>query len=301
MDAVGISKNVGSSTSEPPIVGSIPKKDWRAIIVFSLVSIISLVGVPIYVVKNGLPLPVMCLMFFWLMATGFSITAGYHRLFSHRCFKAKALARFFFLFFGAGAGEGTAIHWSSQHRDHHSFTDTDRDPYNSKRGFWYSHLKWMTLWQHVVCYDNVKDLTKQRMIMHQHNHYMWWSLVAGVLLPIFLGYLLGYAWGALIFAVGLRMVIVYNSTFFINSVCHMFGKLTYDKHSSARDNWFIAFLTYGEGYHNFHHKFPRDYRNGIRFYDWDPSKWLIYFLFLIGQASDLKTIENKRIQEAKQI
>jgi len=100
--------------------------------------------------------------------------------------------------------------------------------------------------------------------------------------------LTGHLLGAFVLSVCLRLAVVCHLTFFINSICHMFGRSTYDIYATAKDNWFIAFLTFGEGYHNFHHRFASDYRNGVRWYQWDPSKWTIALLGKTGLAWDLK-------------
>ncbi len=299
MNAQVVSDVLVASESKRSLGHPVRKNDWRTIPVFVGITLGSLIGGPIYIYQNGFPAEVAWLVAFFMVTTGLSITAGYHRLFSHRTFKANGLVRFLFLFFGAGAMEESAYRWSSQHREHHGFVDTDRDPYNIKKGFWYAHLGWMIFWDHVICYDNVKDLQKQRMVMHQHNNYLLWTVTSGVVLPLLMGALMGHVVGAFIFAVCFRLFIVYNATFFINSICHMFGKSTYDKNATAKDNWLIAFFTYGEGYHSFHHRFPRDYRNGVRFFDWDPSKWLIRGLAMIGMAWDLQKVTDEVIEKAK--
>ncbi len=114
-----------------------------------------------------------------------------------------------------------------------------------------------------------------------------------------LGALTGHVLGAFLLSVCLRLTVVYHFTFFINSICHMFGRATYDIYATAKDNWFIAFLTFGEGYHNFHHRFAGDYRNGVRWYQWDPSKWIIAFLGKLGLAWDLRRVSNFRILAAQ--
>jgi stearoyl-CoA desaturase (delta-9 desaturase) len=177
--------------------------------------------------------------------------------------------------------------------------DTEQDPYSIKKGFWYAHIGWMTLWTQWQDYSNVKDLLVNKLVRHQHDHYVAWGLVAGILLPLFLGALSGHLLGAFIFSVCVRLTLVYHATFCINSVCHAFGKATYDIHATARDHWLVALITNGEGYHNFHHRFPIDYRNGVRWYQWDPSKWMIAFLSSLGLVWDLRRTNPLCIQEAK--
>jgi stearoyl-CoA desaturase (delta-9 desaturase) len=117
--------------------------------------------------------------------------------------------------------------------------------------------------------------------------------------PLVVGMMTGHLLGAFLLSVCTRITLVSHSTFCINSVCHTFGKATYDPASSARDHWFVALLTNGEGYHNFHHRFPSDYRNGIRWYHWDPSKWTIQFLAALGLVERLNVSPEDKIQQAK--
>lgn len=272
---------------------------WPNIIFFAITTVFAVAGCPLYIRRFGISVSEILLFVFYLMATGISITAGYHRFFSHATYKANPFIQFLFLFFGAAAFEQTALTWSSQHRDHHRFVDTDRDPYSIKKGFFYAHMGWLIFWEHDINYENVQDLRKNKLVMHQHVHYYLWAVTAGILTPLFFGALSGHFLGAFLFSVCLRLTVVYHSTFCINSICHMFGKATYDIYASAKDHWLVAFVTNGEGYHNFHHRFPSDYRNGVRWYQWDPSKWLIALMGRVKLAWDLKRISDYRILEAR--
>ncbi len=273
--------------------------NWPIIAFFAVTMLGALVGTPWYFHRFGISLPEILLTLFFTIATGMGVTVGYHRYYAHTTFKTNPIIQFLILFFGAAAFEQSALTWSSGHRDHHRYVDTEEDPYSIKKGFWYAHIGWMTLWKQEPDYRNAKDLLKNKMVMHQHYHYVLWSLFAGILFPVFLGALMGHALGALVYAVLFRITFVYHATFCINSVCHTFGKATYDIHATARDHWFVAILTNGEGYHNFHHRFPTDFRNGVRWYHWDPSKWAIAFLARTGMAWDLKRISKFSILEAK--
>lgn len=273
--------------------------NWPIITFFAITTLGTLIGAPWYLSRFGISAAEVLLTLSFVAATGMSITVGYHRYYAHATFKANPLVQFLVLFFGAAAFEQSALTWSSGHRDHHRYVDTEKDPYSIKKGFWYAHIGWMTLWKQLPDYRNVKDLMKNKMVMHQHDHYVLWCGLAGILFPVSLGALMGHALGALIFAVFFRITFVHHATFCINSVCHVFGKATYDIHATARDHWFVAYLTNGEGYHNFHHRFPADYRNGIRWYQWDPSKWAIAFLARTGMAWDLKRVPDLVIAQAK--
>lgn len=278
----------------------LPKRKvrWLGLIFFLILHAVGIIGTPLYIYYRGVTVPELALFFFYVAATGMSITAGYHRFFSHSTFKASPAVRFFLLFFGAATFEESALKWSSQHRQHHLFTDTEHDPYGVNKGFWHAHIGWILFWRHKTNYNNVNDLRKSKLVAHQHDHHEWWSIGGGIVLPMLIAWAIGRPLGGFIMAVSLRLVIVLHSAFFINSFAHTFGSRPYDKNQSARDNWVGAFLTNGEGYHNFHHRFPSDYRNGIRWYHWDPTKWFIYLLSKLSLAWDLKKTSDQRISEA---
>ena len=237
---------------------------------------------------------------FWtyFICSSMAITVGYHRLFAHATFKTSPLVKFFLLFFGATTFEQSALKWASQHRQHHQFTDTPQDPYNIRNGFWYAHVGWILFWKHRMNYNNVLDLKRSKLVMHQHRWYSLWSVGGGMVLPMLIGYAIGRPLGAFVLVLCLRLVLVMHSAFFINSYAHLFGAKNYDGSVSARDHWLGAVLTNGEGYHNFHHKFPNDYRNGIKWYHWDPTKWFICLLSIPGLASDLKRTPEYLIRAA---
>lgn len=279
--------------------GAIRKIIWLNVIFFSVTTLLALIAAPVYAYKHGVSWQEFALFAFYVAVTGLSITVGYHRLFAHQTFKSSKIVDFVVLFFGAAAFEQSALDWSSQHRDHHRFVDTDQDPYNIKKGFFYAHIGWLIFWKHKINYDNARDLQKNRLLAHQHRHYLLWSLTSGIFLPVAIGALSGHALGAFLFSVCLRLTLVYHSTFCINSVCHTLGKATYDIYATAKDHWFVAFLTNGEGYHNFHHRFPGDYRNGVRWYQWDPSKWTIAILAKFGLVRDLRKVSSFSILQAK--
>lgn len=274
---------------------------WRNLIFFIVTGLVGLFGTSVYICYQGLRLFDILLMLFFMAASIASVTMGYHRLFAHGAYRAHPVIRFLYLFFGAAAFEQPALRWASQHRNHHLYVDTEGDPYNSRRGFWYSHIGWLVGWHHSVDFRNVRDLKRSRLVRWQWKHYNLWAVLSGIVLPVAVGALGGRALGAFVMAVCLRIMLVHQSTFCINSFCHWAGKRTYNAKSSARDHWLIALFTFGEGYHSFHHRFPSDYRNGIRWYHWDPTKWLIFCLSKLKLASNLKRIPRRRIAAAVQV
>lgn len=266
----------------------IRRTKWAGVALFTVLITCGLIGSPVYAWKYGLTASEIFLFIFYFMATSLSITVGYHRLFAHATYKTGPIVRFLLLFFGAATYEESALKWASQHRQHHQFTDTDKDPHNSLKGFWYCHVGWIIFYKHHVNYDNVKDLSQNKLVMHQHKYYDLWSLASGILLPMLIGFWIGRPLGVFLMSVCLRMLLVMNTAFLINSYAHMIGDNHYNRKESAADHWLGAILTNGEGYHSFHHRFPNDYRNGIRWHHWDPTKWFIYLLSRAGLAWDLK-------------
>lgn len=278
----------------------LPKRKvrWLGLVFFLMLHVIGIVGTPLYIHYYGITTSELALFFFYLAATGMATTVGYHRLFAHSTYQTSAAVRFLLLFFGAATFEESALKWASQHRQHHLFTDTEHDPYGVNRGFWHAHIGWILFWRHYTNYNNVKDLRKSRLVSHQHDHHAWWSVGAGVVVPMLIGWWIGHPLGAFIMAVCLRIVIVLHCAFFVNSFAHTFGARPFNRAQSARDHWLGAILTNGEGFHNFHHRFPSDYRNGFRWYHWDPSKWLIYTMSKLGLAWDLRKTSDQRIADA---
>ena len=272
---------------------------WVGIIFLISINFVTFLVLPVYVYFFGVHADEIALFVFFFLATSFSITMGYHRYFAHATFKTSPVIQFLLLFFGAAAFEQSALRWASLHRRHHQHTDTALDPHNINRGFFFAHMGWIIFWKHSMNYDNVKDLQKNSLVMNQHRYYQRWAFAAGVILPLFIGFLTGHLLGAFLWSVVVRLTLVFHSAFFINSFAHTFGNRPYDARSSAKDNWLGAVLTNGEGYHNFHHRFPQDYRNGIRWYHWDPTKWAIWSFSRLGWTWGLHRTPILQIAEAK--
>lgn len=233
-----------------------------------------------------------------VFAIGTAISAGYHRLFSHRAFKASAPVRFLLLVLGAASFENSALKWASDHRiHHHQVDDLEKDPYAIGKGFWYAHWTWVMESKELPL-SGVADLEHDPMVRWQHrNHFLIGAVVAS--LPLWIGLALGDFWGFAIIAVLLRIVVTHHTTFLINSAAHFFGSRPYSEASSARDNWVLAPLTYGEGYHNFHHTWQWDYRNGHRWYHWDSTKWILNGLSWTGLVGGFRRVPGAAIERAR--
>jgi len=274
---------------------------WSNALMFALTLAAAVILVPWYALKHGFSAADWGVFAFFLIANGMAITAGYHRLWAHRTYEAHWTLRLFYLVFGTMALQNSAFAWCSGHRTHHLHVDdVDLDPYSARRGFWFSHIGWM-LREYPSGkpdFTNIPDLKKDPMLAFQHRHYVPLALAANFGLPLLAGLIFHDVWGMLILACVLRLVWSHHVTFFINSLAHMWGSRPYTEDNTARDNPVLAVVTYGEGYHNFHHLFAHDYRNGVRWWQWDPTKWLIAALQAFGLTRRLKRTPVFQIQRA---
>ncbi|MBI4055628.1 MAG: fatty acid desaturase [Elusimicrobia bacterium] len=263
--------------------------------------LVAVLGTGYYIYYSGVQGCDILNFFVFFALVLFSISIGYHRYFAHRSYRSGPLLRFLCLLFGAGAFQNSALRWASDHRNHHRYVDDpEKDPYSIMMGAFYAHMGWIFYKETPnKTFDNAPDLLKDPLVLWQDRHYILLSALVGFLLPLALGSLFGRPWGGLLWGGFLRIVIAHHVTFCVNSLAHMFGSQPYTKKNSSRDNWGVAFLTYGEGFHNYHHRFPGDYRNGIRWYHWDPSKWLLYVLSLTRMASKLNRIPDELILKAR--
>ena len=275
---------------------------WLNLLVFSITFLIAIIGVPLYAYFIGFEVSTIVAT---VIATGFcgmSITAGYHRLWSHKAYEANAVVRFIFALGGAFSVQNSILHWSSDHRKHHRYVDdNEKDPYSAKRGFWFSHIGWMLReYQQdtVNDYDNVRDLQRDKIVMWQHKHYLQLLLLMNFGVPLAFGLITGHVWESLLLVGVLRLVISHHVTFFINSLAHMWGKQPYSDQNTAKDNPIVAFLTYGEGYHNYHHAFQYDYRNAIKWWQFDPTKWLIKTMSWLKLAKNLKKVPEEKVAKS---
>ena len=225
---------------------------------------------------------VLCVSLYWLRI--FAIGAGYHRLFSHRAYKTSRVFQFVLGFLAQSTAQSGLIWWASKHRDHHRHSDTPQDMHSPRQyGFWFSHMGW--IWNNKAQeadYSNVPDLTRYpELVWLDRNRFMP-AIVLGVLC-----WLIG-GWSGLFFGFFVSTVLVYHSTFTINSMCHVFGSQRYLTGDDSRNNALMAVLTMGEGWHNNHHYFMASARQGFKWYEWDPTYYLLKGLEKLGIVWDLR-------------
>ena len=295
INAAGPAAGDAYGDAKPPLL-------WVQTLIFSLTFLIALIGVPWYAFAVGFEWSAWLAFIIYYFATGMSITAGYHRLWAHNSYKAHPAMRVVLALLGAGAIQNSIMIWASGHRDHHRHVDdNDQDPYSVRRGLWFSHMGWMLrdYPSGEVDMKNIPDIARDPVAVWQHKYYIWLVLLMNFGPPLLMGFITGdYLANFLLIGV-LRLVVTHHCTFFINSLAHHWGKQPYSDSCTARDNGLLALFTYGEGYHNYHHRFQTDYRNGIRWWHYDPTKWLIFTSSLAGLASDLRRIPKDTIEAAR--
>uniref|UniRef100_A0AAV1VEX8 Fatty acid desaturase domain-containing protein n=1 Tax=Peronospora matthiolae TaxID=2874970 RepID=A0AAV1VEX8_9STRA len=256
------------------------------------------------------------LLVLWLvlwLVSGLGITAGAHRLWSHRSFKAKRPLRVFLMLSNSMAFQGSIFEWARDHRVHHKGSDSTADPHDSQRGLFFSHMGWIMLRKHEDVRAAGKtldftDLLADPVVTFQTRHYGKLAFLMCYFVPTAMGSCLFSSASSGFWVGGIfRHVWVLHMTWMVNSVAHFFGYKPYDLKIRAVENLFVALGALGEGYHNYHHKYPSDYATsewGILSGQYNPTKAFIDFCALIGQAYDLKrsrTAAKTRDVVAKQV
>ncbi|GAA5821841.1 hypothetical protein JCM3770_005558 [Rhodotorula araucariae] len=289
----------------------------------NVISTLALTVVPALAIYGAFTTELKYKTLAWAVAyyyfTGLGITAGYHRLWAHRAYTASLPLQYFLALGGSGAVEGSIKWWARGHRAHHRYTDTELDPYSAQKGFWWSHVGWMIVKpRRKPGVADVSDLSVNEVVKWQHRWYIYLIVGMGFIFPTLVA---GLGWGdyrgGFFFAGAARLLFVHHvrslrilifaalltrlvqSTFCVNSLAHWLGETPFDDKHSPRDHWITALATVGEGYHNFHHQFPADYRNAIHAAGYDPTKWFIYTMYRLGLASQLKTFPDNDVKRGQ--
>jgi stearoyl-CoA desaturase (delta-9 desaturase) len=276
--------------------------NWPVTLVLGGTFLAAITIIPWYGVVHGFSGWAWAFFAIFTVATGIGIGSGYHRLWSHRAYEAHWIMRLFLAIVGGMALQNSILVWCIRHRFHHRYVDSnEKDPYSIGRGFWFAHIGWMLkdYKSGELDWSVVPDLQRDPIVAWQHKYYWPLVIAANVGLPLLLGWMVGDIVGVFLLAGILRLVVSHHVTFFINSLAHMWGSRPYTDENTARDNWFLAIVTYGEGYHNFHHLFQSDYRNGVRWWQYDINKWFIAVCSWVGLAKNLKRTPDFKIQRAR--
>lgn len=221
----------------------------------------------------------------WLTCS-IGVCLGYHRFLSHRSLKLVGPARFLVTLCGVISGEGSPLAWAATHRAHHAHSDEEGDPHSPLDGPWWSHLLWMFVrrdeeYRAALYQRYVPDLARDPILRFFERTYGMWLVATGVVL-----FALG-GWPILLWGLCLRMVFAYHSTWFVNSATHLWGYRSYETSDESRNLWWVALASYGEGWHNNHHAYPRLARAGHRWWELDMTFWAIRLLQGLGLAYEV--------------
>jgi stearoyl-CoA desaturase (delta-9 desaturase) len=276
--------------------------NWSVTAVLGLTFITAITVVPWYGIVHGYNAWSWLFFGVFLVLNGIGIGSGYHRLWSHRTYDAHPALKWFLAVVGGMSLQNSILVWSARHRIHHrDVDDNDKDPYSIGRGFWFAHIGWMLkdYPSGEIDLSVVPDLQKDPVVAWQHRWYWTLVWVTNLGVPLFLGWLTGDMLGMFLLAGVARLVLNHHVTFFINSLAHMWGRQPYTDENSARDQHFLALITYGEGYHNYHHMFQSDYRCGIRWWHLDINKWFISTCALLGLVKNRRRAPMFKVLRAR--
>lgn len=248
----------------------------------------------------------LCLAFYFVRM--FAITAGYHRLFSHRSYSTSRFFQFILAFLGTTAAQKGPLWWSALHRHHHKHSDTEEDIHSpSIRGVWHAHIGWVLSEEHDEAdMKLVRDLTKYpELVMLDKYHYI------PPLMFLAFTFLLGFVMENYLPSLGLSMfqvaiwgglvstVLLYHGTFAINSLAHILGKKRFETGDQSKNSLILALITLGEGWHNNHHRYPGSERQGFYWWEIDITHYVLYFLSKLGLVWNLRKPAERIYQEAK--
>ncbi|XP_011878885.1 PREDICTED: acyl-CoA Delta(11) desaturase-like isoform X1 [Vollenhovia emeryi] len=276
---------------------------WKNVMTFSLLHLGALYG--IYLLFTSAKLATIVFTFLLYQLTGLGITAGAHRLWSHRSYKAKWPLQLLLMIMNTIAFQDAAIDWARDHRVHHKYSETDADPHNAKRGLFFSHMGWLLCRKHPEVKEKGKgidlsDLESDPILAFQKKYYTILMPLLCFILPTVIPVVYwNETWTNAYFIPGvLRYVFTLNMTWLVNSAAHFFGNRPYDKYINPAQNKGVAILALGEGWHNYHHVFPWDYKTSeLGNYTFNFTTAFIDFFAKIGWAYDLKSVSEDTIKK----
>lgn len=256
--------------------------------------------------------PFLVLLLGMYLLTGFGITVGYHRLFTHRSFKAHPTVKVALGVLGSMAVEGPLIEWVATHRCHHQHSDRDDDPHsphshgaglkNMLKGFFHAHMGWFLDRKTADVQRYAPDLLKDKTVVRISKLFPLWvalgliipAIIGGIITQSWFGVLMGFLWGGMI-----RVLMVHHITWSVNSVCHIWGKKDYQTADESRNNVVCGVLALGEGWHNNHHAFPTSARHGLRWWQFDSSFLLIRLLSFVGLVKGIRVPAQSRLDSKR--
>lgn len=240
---------------------------------------------PFLAVFTGVTWRAVALAFVLYWSRIFFITAGYHRYFAHRTYRLNRFWQFVMAFGGTTAAQKGPLWWAAHHRDHHRFSDTPEDIHSPRKGFWWSHVGWILCNRYKgTKFDRIRDFAKYPELRFL-NRYDW----IGPWMTGIVSYVIAGMPGLLIGFFG-STVVLWHSTFTVNSLAHVWGKRRYVTTDTSRNNWLIAIITMGEGWHNNHHHYQSTAQQGFYWWEWDPSFYLLWCGEKLGIVRGLRRV-----------
>ena len=231
----------------------------------------------------------LLLVMYSLIALG--VTVGFHRMLTHRSFAAHPVVKFILLVLGSMALEGPALEWAATHIKHHSYSDKEGDPHSPVEGFFHAHIGWLFKDRMADPNQYAKHLQKDPIVVFVSKTFLLW-VVLSLVIPFAIGGWSGLLWGGLV-----RIFLTHHVTWSVNSICHIFGRRDYETNDQSRNEWVVGLLSFGEGWHNNHHAFPRSAFHGLRWWQIDGSGYLIWTLEKLGLAKDVYRISPDQMQK----
>jgi len=252
--------------------------NWLQSIPFFLVHILCFA-----VVFTGITWTAVALFLVMFFGRAFFVTAGYHRYFSHKSFKLNRFWQTVFAFMAEATAQKGVLWWASNHRHHHRYSDTDNDIHSPRKGFWWSHVGWILADKYKATnHDGIKDFGRfpELRFLNKHDWIAPWSFgVVAFLVGGWSGLVVGFFWST---------VLLWHSTFLVNSAAHVLGSRRYETDDTSRNSLVIALLTGGEGWHNNHHHYQASARQGFFWWEIDPTWYVLRAMSWVGIVHDLK-------------
>jgi stearoyl-CoA desaturase (delta-9 desaturase) len=235
---------------------------------------------------------VVCIALYWIRM--FGVTGVYHRYFAHRTYKTSRVFQFVLALIAMSSSQKGVLWWASNHRVHHKFSDKDGDPHDSRRGFWYSHIGWLYDHREATDYSKIRDMARYPELVFLNK--LWFLPPAALGLGIW--YFMG--WSGLLIGFFLSTALLWHGTFTINSLSHIFGSVRYKTGEDSKNNWLLAIITMGEGWHNNHHHFMGSTRQGFYWWEIDVTYYILRGLQAVGLVWDIKEPPARVYEEAKE-
>lgn len=276
---------------------------WVNVYLISSIHVLGICGMCIAPLASWLTWLFFC---FYYFMSGLGVTGGAHRMWAHKSYKGRLPYRIMLMLFNCISFQNDLLVWCRDHRLHHKFTETDADPHNAKRGFYFAHMGWLMMWKHPEVlikgrHIDMSDLRNDPVVMFQHKYYYVLSLMMSVFLPTALPM---YLWGenffiAFLLCGAFRYISTLHVTWLVNSAAHLWGKKPYDTGINPSENWFVSLSAIGEGFHNYHHTFPYDYATS----EWGPyfniTTIIIDFFGMLGLVYDRKQVSSDSIKRIR--